>query len=198
MEDGEFKHPGLRMISTVDGLHIILPVKAERYRQLLYLVWFLVWMGGEAALVAGFIGWKSLPVPPEPFPIVFLAAFTAAGAFVFYRLLWYSVGREVFNITRDMVTARRQIWRVGHARTFYRERIQDVRARPLEYQIVYPSWGRMFIGHGDGEILIESDGKTFAYGKGLEMNEARALAGLIRRESHLQPRERRPSDVRSG
>src|SRR5438105_4086534 len=96
MEDAEFTHPGLRMIRDANALKIILPVKAQRYRRLLHAMWFVVWMGGEAALLASLLGWQALPAPPQPVLIAFLAAFTAAGVYVLYRLSWYMAGREVF------------------------------------------------------------------------------------------------------
>jgi hypothetical protein len=197
MEDPEFTHPGLRMIRDSNSLRIILPVKAQRYRRLLHAVWFLVWVAGEAALVASLMGWQPMPAPPRPVLIAFLGAFTAAGGFVLYRLLWYLAGREIFIVTRDRLTLRREIAGIGHTRTFDRRAIRRIQGRRLNYDVVYPSWGRMFIGHGEGEILIEADGETHAYGKGLEVEEARILASLMQQEMSVR-QDRRPSEVRAG
>src|SRR5437016_444064 len=83
-----------------------------RYRRLLHFMWFIIWMAGEGALVASLLGWEPLPAPPRPVLIAFLAAFTVAGIYVFYRLLWYMAGRETFTVTRDKLTVRRTIWGV--------------------------------------------------------------------------------------
>ena len=197
MEENEFTHPGLRMIRDGGRLFLLVPVKAQRYRRLLHLMWFLIWMAGEAALVAGLLGWNRIPAPPRPVLIAFLSAFTIAGVYILYRLLWYMAGRETFVVTPTNLVAKREIWGIGHTRTFDRDKIQNLWGQRFNYEVVYPSWGRMFIGHGDGEILIESDGKTYAYGKGLEEKEARALADLMKQELNVRPRDRRPSEIRA-
>src|SRR5262245_56532254 len=89
MEESEFTHPGLRMIRDAGAFTVVLPVKAQRYRRLLHLVWFVAWMAVEAALVASLMGWAAVPAPPRGAAVIFLAAFTVAGLFVLYRVLWY-------------------------------------------------------------------------------------------------------------
>jgi hypothetical protein len=54
----------------------------------------------------------------------------------------------------------------------------------------------MFIGNGDGEIVIEADEETHAYGKGLELDEARGLAELLEQELDQRSVERRPTEFR--
>jgi hypothetical protein len=198
MEEAEFTHPGLRMVRDARSFTIMLPVKAQRYRRLLHLVWFAIWLAGEAALVASLLGWRPLPAPPVPVLAGFLAVFTVAGLFVLYRLLWYMAGREVFVVTGDRLAVRRMIWGLGRARNFDRGSIRKIQGRRLDYEVVYPSWGRMFIGHGEGEILVQTDEGTFAYGKGLEEEEARILASLIQQEMRVRSHDRRPSEVRAG
>lgn len=197
-DENEFTHPGLRMVRDAQGFRILLPVKAQRYRRLLHAVWFLVWMAGEAALVASLLGWSYLPAPPVPVLVAFLAAFTAAGLFVLYRLLWYWTGRERFSVSNGRLEARREIFGIGRSWTFERGTIRSLRGQPFDYEIVYPSWGRMFIGHGDGEILIEAADGTHAFAKGLEEAEARSLAALLNAELQGAARGRRPSEVRAG
>ena len=197
MEETEFTHPGLRMIRDSDAFTVLLPVKSQRYRRLLHLVWFAVWLAGEAALVASLLGWKALPAPPIPAIVAFLGVFTAAGLFVLYRLLWYMAGRETFVVRRDRLEVKREIWGLGRRRSFERRSIRKISGQRLNYDVVYPSWGRMFIGHGEGEILIESDGRAAAYGKGLEEEEARILANLIQQELAARSQDRRPTELRA-
>jgi hypothetical protein len=199
MEEDEFTHPGLRIFRDSDGFQILLPVKAERYRRLLHLVWMLVGLGVEVVLIAALLGWEPVPFPPRPFLAVLVALFSMAWAFLLYRWLWYAVGRERFIVTRDMVRVRREILGLALSRVFEREKIRDIRAGRFGYWIVYPSWGRMFIGHGEGEILIDTPGRTYAYGRGLEEDEAVKLAFLMKDEAHLRvPDRRRPSEIRAG
>jgi hypothetical protein len=94
------------------------------------------------------------------------------------------------------LVAGREILGFGRTRTFPRERLRSIRSRRLEYRVVYPAWGRMFIGNGDGEIMIEADEETHAYGKGLELDEARGLAELLEQELDQRSVERRPTEFR--
>jgi len=198
MEEDEFTHPGLRMIREPQAFKVVLPVKSDRFRRFLHLVWFVVWLAGETALIAGLRGMLSMPALPQPILLSFLAAFTAAGFFVLYRLLWYLAGRETFVVRGNRLEVRREIWGIGHTRGFERSSIRRIRGRRLNYEVVYPSWGRMFIGHGNGEILIELEGEARAYGKGLKEDEARMLASLLQQQLTVRSGYRRPSEVRAG
>lgn len=197
MEFDEYTHPGLRIFRDSDGFQILLPVKAQKYRRLLHLVWIVIGLGVQAALVASLLGWQPVPVPPLPVVVALLVAFTAGWLYMVYRWLWYAAGREHFIVTRDMVRVRREILGVGITRMFEREEIRSIRAGRFDYRVIYPSWGRMFIGHGEGEILIVTPQSTHAYGRGLEEDEARKLASLLTQEAHLKTVDRRPSEVRT-
>jgi hypothetical protein len=196
-DEREFTHPGLRMVHDVHGLRVLLPVKAQRYRKLLHAIWFAIWMVGEALLVASLIGWEALPAPPLPILIPFLAAFSAAGLFVLYRLLWYWAGREKFTVSDGRIEVRRELLGIGRTWVFGRDSVRGIRGQRLEYRVVYPAWGRMFIGHGEGEIVIEGPDGPVAFAKGVEEDEAGALASLLRRELRGPVRDRRPTDLRA-
>ena len=199
MEIDEFTHPGLRIFRDDEGFQILLPVKADRYRRLLHLVWALVGLVVEVLLLAAIFGWQAESSPPRPVLIGLLAVFTVGWAYMVYRFLWYAVGRERFIVTRDMVRVRREILGVAFPRVFTRDRIRNIRAGRFDYRVIYPSWGRMFIGHGEGEILIDTPERTYAYGRGLEEDEAHKLALLLKEEAHLgAPERRRPSEIRAG
>jgi hypothetical protein len=198
MEEDEFTHPGLRMLREPGAFSVVLPVKSDRFRRFLHLVWSIVWLAGEGALIAGLKGWLPMPALPKAVLLGFLAAFTAAGLFVIYRLLWYMAGREVFVVRQDGLEVRREIWGLGRTRVFDRSSIRKIRGRRLNYEVIYPSWGRMFIGHGNGEILIERDGEARAYGKGLKEEEARLLGSLLQQELAVRSGERRPTELRAG
>src|SRR5262245_40520519 len=126
-EESEFTHPGLRMYRDSGGFHVVLPVKAQRFRRLLHVVWLLVWVAGEVALAATIGGWMAVQAPPLPLLIVFTAAFTAAGAFMLYRLLWYWAGRVSFHVTGDKLLVERKMMGIGQTWTFERPKILDVR-----------------------------------------------------------------------
>lgn len=196
MEDNAFSHPGLRMSRDEESFRVLLPVKNDRYRGLLYVIWLGFWLVVETGLIAAVLGWHPVNVPPVGVLVAFLIPFTAAGLYGAYRLLWYGTGREIFVVTRDRLCFRREIAGVGRTRTFLRESIRSLRGRRLSYGVVCPSWGRMFIGHGDGEIqLTEIRGSSHSYGRGLEVEEARILSGLLLREMHVRAQYRRPTEL---
>ena len=194
MEAPEFRHPRLHMSRDRGALRIVLPVTAGKFRVLLDFVWLCVWLGAEGVLIASVAGIMILP-GPRNLLIVPLILFSAAGAFLTYRWLWYWGGRERFVAEPGRLVAAREIFGIGRRRRFTREEIRDVHVRRLRYRFAYPSWGRMFIGTGDGEIVIETNAGEIVYGKGLDLEEAEHLADLLR--SSLRgstERGRRPSE----
>jgi hypothetical protein len=192
MEIDEFTHPGLRIFRNEDGFQILLPVKADRFRRLLHLVWAVVGLAGEAVIVAAVLGWEPVPLPPRPVLVAGLAFFTAGWLYLVYRWLWYAVGRERFIVTRDMVRVRREILGIPFTRVFERGKIRNIRAGQFDYQVIYPSWGRMFIGHGEGEIPHRHRRAHLRlYGRGLEEDEAAKLAGAPGRRRRTSGLDRR-------
>ena len=186
MERNECWNPAFWATREPEGLRVTVPVKSERFRSLLNLVWLLVWAGAEVAIVLVLLGALRPPgfVPSDSLPLagVFLAVFTVGGGFVLWRWLWGMGGRETFFVARDSFSARREIWGIGRSRTFDLEDVRSVRAGRLKYRVIYPSWGRMFIGHDESEIVIDGAGRTYAYGKGLVESVARDLADLLLEE----------------
>lgn len=175
-------------------LRIDLPVKAGRFRRLVDFVWLCVWIAVEGSLIAELAGVRILPRPPSSLALP-TVLFTAAGLFLLYRCLWYWTGRERFVAGPLGLVVRRQILGLGRTWTFPKDQIFDIRAERMRYRMVYPSWGRMFIGNGDGRIVVEAEGRSHLFGKGLEMEEAERLAELLRAEL-AESRRRQPTEFR--
>lgn len=178
-----------------EGLRIVLPVKAGQYRRLLDLIWLCVWAGVEAVLVASLAGARVLPTRP-PLLGALTVTFTAAGVFLWYRWLWYWTGKETFVVRADRLTATRGFLGLGRSRTFPRSQIRRIRGRRLKYFLIYPSWGRMFLGNGDGEVVIELGQESLVYAKGLGLEEACSLADLLTQELRAPSPSRRPTEFR--
>lgn len=195
MNRSELSNPPYRIVRDAEGLRISVPVKSEQFRFLLSLVWLLVWAAGETALVlfltGRFASPGSTPTVPTSVAGLFLAAFTVAGGVLLWRWLWFIGGRETFRVVRGALLARREIFGIGRSHRFALEKIRSVKASPLKYRVIYPSWGRMFIGHDESEIVIDCAGRSVAYGKGLEEGEAGNLADLLEEEMNI-PIRRQP------
>src|SRR5204863_3215913 len=131
MEEDEFTHPGLRMIREPRAFTVVLPVKSDRFRRLLHLVWFVVWLAGEAALILGLRGMLPVPALPQQVLLTFLAAFTAAGVFVLYRLLWYMGGRGRQVVRGGRLGVRKEIWGLGRRRGLGRSSWRGMRGGRL-------------------------------------------------------------------
>jgi hypothetical protein len=189
-----------RILITRSGedFSLVLPIKTQPFRRLLYAVWLAVWLVSEAGLVAGLAGWKAFPPLPEAGLVVMLTLFSAAGAFIAWRFLWYQWGREVYSVDHHALRVRRDIAGVGRTSIIPLDKIRRVRAESMHYQAVYPSWGRLFIGHGDSQILLNSGAGPVAYGRGLEGPEAADLAELLNEEVRIRTDEKQPSQTRAG
>jgi len=179
MNRNEYVNPAFKVARESEGLRIGVPVKPERFRTLLNLVWLLVWAAGEAAIILFLLG---TPSGSRPLAGLILTTFTLAGGIVLWRWLWIMGGRETFLVTPTALLARREIWGIGHTRKLDLEKIRSVRAEWLRYRVIYPSWGRMFVGHEESQIVIQSAGRAYPYGRGLEEAEARGLVDLLQEE----------------
>lgn len=195
MERNEFSSPALRVAREPGGVRISVPVRSGRFRTVLNLVWLLVWAAGEVSIVLFLLGsFRPLgfaPSVPVPLASLFLAAFTVAGGVVLWRWLWCVGGRETFLVAPDALWARREIWGIGHSRKFELGEIRSVRAAPLKYRLLYPSWSRMLFGRDGNEVVIECAGRTYAYGKGLDEAEALDLVDLLQEEVDFKFRKQR-------
>jgi hypothetical protein len=100
-------------------------------------------------------------------------------------------------VTDGRLEVRRELLGIGRRWTFERRSIRDLRGQRLDYRVIYPAWGRMFIGHGEGEIVIEGPDGPVVFAKGVEEEEARALASLLRRELEAPAGGRRPTELRA-
>jgi hypothetical protein len=195
MNKNEFSNPAFRVSREPGGLCVRVPVKSDSFRNLLNLVWLLVWTAAEAAIILFLMGsFKSsgaIPSFSPPLGGLFLAAFTIAGGFLLWRWLWGMGGMESFLVERYALMARREIWGFGHSRRFDLDELRSIKAERLDYRMIYPLWGRMFIGHDEGEIVVVCAGHTHSYGKGLTEDEAWDLVELLQDEMAIrfqQPR----------
>ncbi len=186
MDRTTFSNPAFQVVRETAGLRIRMPVKSDRFRSLLNLVWLLVWATVEGAIILFLLRGSGpsggTPYLPLPVAGLFLAVFTVAGGVVGWRWMWGLGGEESFLVEQNALLVRREIWGIGHTRKFELGQLRSLKAGRLQYRITYPSWGRMFIGHGDGEIVVDHAGHTFSYGKGLEEAEACDLVDLLEDE----------------
>ena len=84
MDRNEWSSPAFWAVREPAGLRVSVPVKSERFRSVLNLVWLLVWAGAEVVIGLFLWGAWTLPgvVPPGGLPLagMFLAAFAVVDA----------------------------------------------------------------------------------------------------------------------
>lgn len=174
----------LRFQPEVSGgvKQIVIPVHYLGYVSVLLWVWVAVWGLMEAALAWGFVRGVggAEPHPPQSTMVlgILLLLFTAAGAFMIWRLLWVRRGREILQVTRDRLILRREP-AGGEPEVYDRSRIRRISVGSYARNLVYPSWGRQFIGKGECYVSFDYEGKTHEIARGLSRRKAEAVALLL-------------------
>jgi hypothetical protein len=139
--------------------------------------WFVLWLAGEAMLLAARITgndlWPTLGWLP-------LAGFTAAGVVVALRLLWCAFGREVFSINPQILRVRREIGPIGFTREFPFADVHQLHLNAGEDPLDLPAWGRMVVGRGGTSIAFTYRGQTWHFARGLDPAETTYLLNVIR------------------
>jgi hypothetical protein len=176
MEREDDSAPAFKLSREPGGLRIRLPVRAGTFHMFLNSVWLLVWIAAGTAAVLLLLGRdaSSQAARSVPLPVVllFLGAFGAAGVVVLGRWLWCMGGEESFLVSRFSLGVSRGVWGLGRLRRFAPKRIRSILSAPLEPRVMDPVWGRLFVGHGDGQVVIDCAGASYRYGKGLESPSA--------------------------
>lgn len=169
-----------------------LPVQPQPLRMLLHLTWFLVWLLSEGVLLIAVFGGPGVERTQNPAPQwmlkSFLVVFTAAGMFVLWRGLWYLTGREVILVGPETLAMSREIAKIRRTRYFELAHVQNLRVEDLHYRVIYPSWGRMFIGHGRSQIVFDYERASYAFARGLEEEQATNLLKFLKNGMSLGPR----------
>ncbi|HZE96895.1 MAG TPA: hypothetical protein VE981_07705 [Planctomycetota bacterium] len=166
-----------------DCLRVVIPVRYAGYIQLLLGVWFGAWAVMEAILAANFINVlrkaaDSRTLSPSVLGTM-LAFFTAAGAFIAWRLLWVSKGREILDVTPSHLA----LHRLPGGETleeYERARIRNLHVGSYSGKTIYPSWGRRFIGKEEAFLEFEYEGNTHHFARGISRRDAEYLLGMLR------------------
>jgi len=164
------------------GMRVVVPVRFTRYIQVLLGCWLTAWAAVEAGTII-YVARRGFPNPlpplPSGIPLLFLALFTTAGAFLAWRLLWVVLGREILDLSPTMIRLRREP--AGFLRHDYdRSKIRDLRVGSYRRDAIYPSWGRRFVGKGDSYIAFDYEGRGVEIARGLDAKDAAYILDLIR------------------
>ena len=166
---------------TREGLRIEIPTRFDTFIRALLGAWLVFWAAGVAVIALGWLGVIAAPVPAAPLWFGFLAAFGAAGIFVAWHLSWVLWGREIVELKDGVFSISRGIglW-TGRARRYPWRGVSGLRTGSFERRVVYPSWGREFVGHDYAYLTFKSEGRDHQFGRGLTMEEAEEILELLR------------------
>jgi hypothetical protein len=171
-----------RLPKKQDGVRLVIPACYSGYIRVLLGIWLGAWGVVEAALLWNLLSGRR-ETDPNPGSLAILtpllAIFTMAGGFIFWRLVWVSHGREILDITRTRLTLCRRPGLAG-AVEFDRSMIRDIRIGSYRQDLVYPSWGRRFVGKGSAFVSFRYRDKTYQIGRGLSARDAHYVLDLMR------------------
>jgi hypothetical protein len=176
------QHP-TRLPKESGRLTVIIPTHYQGYIRFLLGIWLLVWGVMETVLIANFLvalrGNPAASLPSAPALAVLLLAFTAAGAFMVWRLVWVSRGREILELTGDGLKVYREPGARG-PETFARAGIMNLHIGSYSGKPIYPSWGRSFIGKEEAFIGFDYEGKSREIARGILRRDAVYILDLLR------------------
>jgi hypothetical protein len=165
---------------TARGLRVVIPARFNPFIRTLLACWLAFWAATEIYIALGWLGVIGARIPSTPLWIAFVAGFTAAGAFLAFHLAWVLYGREILTLKDDVLTVSRGIGRwTGHRRNYPWREIRDLRVGSFERRVIYPEWGRLFVGKGDAYLGFNCRGRAHAIGRGLTKEEALDLRQLL-------------------
>ena len=166
---------------TGRGLRIEIPARYNPYVSTLLGIWLAAWAAAESLIVLGWAGAIPARIPATPAGFLFFLAFSAAGVFMAWHLAWVLWGREILSLKDGVLSLSRGIGpRAGRPKHFDWNRIGGLRTGSFRRRLIYPSWGRRFVGKGDAFVTFRYDGRDVEVGRGLTSGEARELLELLR------------------
>ena len=167
----------------LDGTTVILPTRYDGFGRVLLGIWIGAWAIVETSLAAGLVSvlrnQTPNPIASIGVLVMLLAFFTAAGAFMVWRLVWVLRGREILSVTPDRLLLHR-IPSNGSPVAYDRSKIRDLHVGTYDPQRIYPSWGRRFVGKESAYIGFQYEGKSCRIARGLPHADAKYVCGLLR------------------
>jgi hypothetical protein len=179
--------PRHRVVTLPDGIAIHIPSRRHIFAMLFLPAWLVGWGFGELSVMRELLD----PSNKEPaaFPIAWLVAWTAGGAFAALVLLWLIGGREIVSVTGMMLQIRYDVFGIGYNRRYDLSQVRFLRLAPVAYNVHDLRTTGAFWGMGHGPIAFDYGSRTVRLGTGLDEAEARVvLEKLAERAPRLAER----------
>ena len=153
--------------STEDLMEIVIRAPRPGIAIAFLPVWLAGWAFGEYHEGLNIIrGNASL------FTDVWLVIWTIGGLSAAFSLIWALAGRERVTLDRSMVSIHREVGKIGRAKRFACDRIENIRFSPI------------FVANSTltppGTIAFEYRAKTYRFGSGISEAEAESLVRALK------------------
>ena len=126
--------------------------------------------GGLAGLLGGGI-----------FMLVWLTGWTIGGGLALYTFLWQLAGKEIVEVSYEMIKIQNAIFGVGRTKEYSATDIKDFRISPIAAENDLFGWTRTrsVWGRPGGLLAFDYGARTFRFGGGVDEAEAKQILEKI-------------------
>ena len=162
-----------------DQLSIRIPSRKHWFHIPFLSVWLVFWFGAWSSTAASLF---SGPFGLDGFLLVWLIGWTIGGIYAMTTLFWMLFGRDDVEITYKQFRIRRQVFGLGHTKTFDTLSISDLRV--MQYPPPRSFWNSTYQNSStvwklDGPITFDYGARTYHFGDGVDEAEAKQIVAHI-------------------
>ena len=159
------------LVDGVDRITVEIPTRRNWFIILFLGFWLCGWAVGEVMVPMKFLS-SDVPTPFALFSVVWLGVWTLGGSFAMAIFAWMLAGREVITITRDLISIRRHVRRLGYTRIYEMAHLSRLRVDSQPYSIFDPQMGLAFYGLAGGRVAFDYGSSTVRFGNRIEEPDA--------------------------
>lgn len=160
------------------SLEIFIPTAKPVFDIVFLGAWLVGWYMGETSALD--LVFSNTTESQKSWSLIFwLVAWTIGGVFCMLTFLWIIGGRETVSIDNEEMTIGKEIFGLGHYKTY---KISDIKHLMLNPRLDKDRWGeargRYLIR--SGRIEFDYGLRTIKFGSGIDRAEARHLIELLK------------------
>lgn len=163
---------------TRDGIEVSIPSKKNWFITIFLPLWLGLWFLGEMSAIKEIIKGAQ---DHQGFMILWLAGWTAGGAFAATAWLWNVAGKEILKFTQSAMTYTRAIGGLKISREYDLTHVKDLRVSPTPSGFFIQGGGFDMLGLNGGPISFDYGAKTVRIGSGVDEAEAKIIVQEIKR-----------------
>lgn len=167
-----------------DSLEISIPTAKPIFDIIFLMAWLGGWYFGETAALDQVFS-DTTEGGNSWFLIFWLVGWTIGGVFFILIFLWIIGGKETVSIDSGEMILGREIFGVGHYKTY---NINDIKYLTINPRLDKDQWGQARDRYLVRSGLIEFDYglRTIKFGSGIDMAEARHLIKILKENQNFK------------